>query len=420
MRVLLSAYACEPGKGSEPGVGWNWARMIAQDHEAWVLTRSNNRAAIEAALAADPRPNLRFIYVAPPAWLTWWKRGHRGVRLFYLLWQVWALMAARRAHRERPFDLVHHLTFANAYVPALTCLLPVPFVWGPVGGATRPCWRLAGEWGPRGVAYELLRAGRRGVGRWLDPFMRLTWSRATCILTQNHETMRWLPRRIQARCRVVPNGGYDARQLVRPPVRRDRRIRVITPGRLVHLKGVSLAVRAMAATRIPGLELTVVGDGPERGRLERLARQLGVEVTFTGWLPQARLFELLACSDVLLFPSLHDECGFVVMEAMAHGLIPVVVANGGPPLVAGDAGLSIPFGGRAVMVEALASRLRALGADPELRSTLQERARRRAQAFEWGARAVEIQAMYAQLLTDRRSIASLRSSGRRLGEGSNG
>ena len=70
MRVLVSAYACEPGKGSEPGVGWNWARMIAQDHETWVLTRSNNRAPIEAALAADPQPNLRFIYVAPPRWLT--------------------------------------------------------------------------------------------------------------------------------------------------------------------------------------------------------------------------------------------------------------------------------------------------------------------------------------------------------------
>ena len=50
MRVLLSAYACEPNKGSEAGVGWHWALEIARlGHEVWALTRANNRAPIEAA-----------------------------------------------------------------------------------------------------------------------------------------------------------------------------------------------------------------------------------------------------------------------------------------------------------------------------------------------------------------------------------
>jgi glycosyltransferase involved in cell wall biosynthesis len=397
MRVLLSAYACEPAKGSEPGVGWNWARMIARDHETWVLTRSNNRASIEGALAADPRPNLHFLYVGPPRWLTWWKRGHRGVRLYYLLWQIWALATAARAHRKRPFDLIHHLTFANAYTPALVCLLPVPFVWGPVGGATRPCWRLAGEWGLRGVAYELLRAARRGVGRWLDPMTRLTWRRATRILTQNHETMRWLPKTAQGKCQVVPNAGYDRRQVIPDPDRQDGDVLAVTPGRLIHWKGASLAIRAVAATRIPGLRLIMVGDGPERGPLERLADRLGSDVTFSGWLPQAELFELLARSDILLFPSLHDECGFVVLEAMAHGLIPVVIDNGGPPLLAGDAGLAVSPGGRRAVVEALAGHLRTLVACPELRLTFQRRARERAHQFEWEARRAQIRTLYGQL-----------------------
>jgi glycosyltransferase involved in cell wall biosynthesis len=397
MRVLVSAYACEPDKGSEPGVGWNWARQIAEDHETWVLTRSNNRPSIEAALAADPQPNLRFIYVSPPWWLTWWKRGHRGVRIYYLLWQVWALAAAMRAQRERPFDLVHHLTFANVYTPALLCLLPVPFVWGPVGGATRPCWRLAGDWGIRGVAYELLRAARRAAGRRLDPLTRLTWRRATRILAQNSETMRWLPRNVQQRCQIVPNGGYDSRHLIAAADRHDGRVRAITPGRLVHLKGVSLAVRAFAEARLPDVHLTVVGDGPEHGRLAQLARELGVDVTFTGWLPQTELFTLLAGSDVLLFPSLHDECGFVVLEAMAHGLVPIVLENGGPPLLVGNAGLTVPPGRRSAVVQALAGHLRTLAGQPELRTALQRSARQRAQAFEWRARRAEIHALYQQV-----------------------
>ena len=49
MKILLSAYACEPNKGSEPGVGWHWALELGYlGHDVWVLTRANNRPAIEA------------------------------------------------------------------------------------------------------------------------------------------------------------------------------------------------------------------------------------------------------------------------------------------------------------------------------------------------------------------------------------
>ena len=48
MRILAFAYACEPGRGSEPGAGWSWARMLAGLGETWVVTRANNREAIEA------------------------------------------------------------------------------------------------------------------------------------------------------------------------------------------------------------------------------------------------------------------------------------------------------------------------------------------------------------------------------------
>ena len=51
LKVLISAYACEPNKGSEPEVGWQWALQMARYHDVTVLTRSNNRAGIEKELA---------------------------------------------------------------------------------------------------------------------------------------------------------------------------------------------------------------------------------------------------------------------------------------------------------------------------------------------------------------------------------
>ena len=78
LKILLSAYACEPGRGSEQGVGWNWARQMAKEHEVWVVTRANNRMPIETALAWDPLPNAHFVYYDLPRWARRWKRGPFG------------------------------------------------------------------------------------------------------------------------------------------------------------------------------------------------------------------------------------------------------------------------------------------------------------------------------------------------------
>src|SRR5438105_11885057 len=162
MRILVYAYACEPGLGSEPGAGWAWARMLANIGETWVLTRSNNRGPIERELERVPeRDRLHFEYVDLAAWSRGWKRGQRGIRLYYLLWQVAALRRARRLHRSLQFDLVWHVTLTTAWLGSTAPLVGPPFAYGPVaGGATVP-WRLVPGLGLRGIAYEAVRSAAR-------------------------------------------------------------------------------------------------------------------------------------------------------------------------------------------------------------------------------------------------------------------
>ena len=100
------------------------ARAVANHHDVWVLTRANNRAAIEAELARDPVPNLHFVYFDLPRWTRWWKRGQRGVHLYYYLWQVGAFYVARRIHRKIKIDLVHHVTFVSYWKPSLLAMFP--------------------------------------------------------------------------------------------------------------------------------------------------------------------------------------------------------------------------------------------------------------------------------------------------------
>ena len=188
LKVLMSAYACEPGKGSEPGVGWNTARAMAAHHDIWVITRANNHPAIEAELERDPVPNLHFVYYDLPEWLTWWKKGERGLELFYYLWQVAIYFVARKLHAAVGFDLVHHVTFVRYWSPSFVALLPVPFVWGPVGGGEAAPKVFQSDLGKKGQRHERLRAIVQRVAQ-RDPFVRMTARRSEEILVTTEETL---------------------------------------------------------------------------------------------------------------------------------------------------------------------------------------------------------------------------------------
>src|ERR1700760_4986720 len=100
MNVLLSAYACMPNSGSEPGNGWNWAMHLAERGiKVTVLTRIENYAVIEAYRQEHPNENVAFSYVTVPI-----KRFKAGSGVHYALWQMLAVGVARSLNRKQPFD----------------------------------------------------------------------------------------------------------------------------------------------------------------------------------------------------------------------------------------------------------------------------------------------------------------------------
>jgi glycosyltransferase involved in cell wall biosynthesis len=333
--------------------------MLARFGETWVLTRSNNRERIEDGLSAIPeRDSLHFVYVDLPAWARFWKRGLRGLRPYYLLWGFAALREARRLHRSERFDLVWHLTLANAWLGSSAPLLRLPFVLGPVGGGVAPPWRLVPAMGIRPTLYELSRGVARSAGRYLNPLARLAWRGASRILVQNQETVEWLPRRHRTKARVFPHVVLSALPDPGPP-RRDRPRTAMFAGRLLPWKGVDLAIEAVSA--LPDWRLFICGKGPDEPRLRRIATEAGVadRIVFTGWLPRAEVLRLMREeAGAFVFPSLHDEAGWVIVEALAAELPIVCLDHGGPPLLADGHGIGVSVvGDRRAVARRLAEEL---------------------------------------------------------------
>lgn len=404
LKVLLSAYACEPGKGSEPGVGWSWVHQVARFHDVWVLTRANNRAAIERALRESPLPGVQWIYVDLPPWARFWKRGTRGVQLYYYLWQLAAYRQGRAYQRRVRFDVVHHVTFGKYWVPSFLALLPVPFVFGPVGGgesAPLAFWR---SYSARGILFDALRSAARLLAL-LDPFVRLTISRSAVALATTEQTAAKL-KRLGARHVVVHTQcGMSQADIDRlssqTAMSQSGRFRVIGIGRLLHWKGFHLTLRSFAEFQRdhPNSELSIVNDGPERKRLERLARTLGItrNVVFTGQLPTlADVHRKLMESHVLVHPALHEAFGNVCLEAMAAGKPVICLDLGGPAVQVTEAtGFKVPANSVDKAVTGIAHALRRLADDDSLRVRMGQSAVARVAAeFDWDQKGMWLDRLY--------------------------
>ena len=387
-RILLSAYACEPGRGSEPAVGWSWATELARlGHEVTVITRTANRVAIEHD--ADVPHNLCFCYYDLPPWVQRCRRFPGCKALYYILWQWFAVQHIRRMFPSLPFDVVQHVTYVSARFPSFMGSLGIPFCFGPVSGGE--C--VPGSLRTRFSFRERCRERLRDLSNVLvpfDPLMRRTFQQADRIVT-TRDTLPLVPQRWRHKTQVQLAVGLQRHggvRVSRIATRNSRDLSLLYVGRLLDWKGVNIALKAVwRLQRVrPGIRFTIVGRGPARKRLVQLSNALGLHknVRWVSWMPQQALARYYRAADLLLFPSLRDSGGMVVLEAMAEGLPVLCTDLGGPGVIVNaTCGRAIRTAGRTPeqLGDDLANAIQEIITVPHLLESLSYGARVRAHEF---------------------------------------
>jgi len=407
LRVLASAYACNPLSSLQlhPGediAGWRLVEQISRFHDVWVISHSYNRAGVEKGLKEKNLPHVKFYFYHLPSWLRFLSRIEFGKRIYYYLWQLGAWKLAENLNRKVHFDLAHHLTFGNDWIPSfIGALLPIPFVLGPVGG---------GQKTPRGLRKEYSLYGRfaesaRNIAQWFgrrDYFRRLGLEKARAILVCNQETEAMIPNRLKGKIFLFPVNGIleeDIRFDIDPPP--DHGIfRVLTAGRMHRLKGFALAIKSFSLflKKYPGSEFLLIGDGPEGRRLRKLVHDLSLEdkVKIIPWLPRNELLKTMFSSHVVVFPSFRDGGGAVVVEAMAAGRPVVCLDSGGPGFhVQPEWGIKISPNSSEAVIKEMADALEKLFLDKALRKSLGLQAKQRVEEFYlWDRLGERLQGIY--------------------------
>ena len=411
MKLLISAYACAPNRGSEHSCGWNWTSEVARlGHEATVLVSPAHRTAILAATQQQPAfQRIRWVFPEVAPWPLQQGKEPGWERTYNLLWQREALRVARALHREDPFDVVHHLTWAGVRAPTFLGALGAPLIIGPVGGGETSPRMLRDRFPLRGRVLESMRDLSNATIE-LNPMVRLGLRNAGVIFARTADTKNLLSPSLQAKTYVQMELGVTQAQIGAPrPIRKTPR-KLLYAGRLLYWKGVHIAIEAMSrlVAHMPDAHLTIVGNGPEETRLksEIAQRKLEANITLVSWMPQEQFLRLYDTHDIFVFPSLHDSAGWVVLESLCRGL-PVACLNlGGPKeIVTLASGIIVDTTGldTSSVAAKLAEELRALLVDPDRLARLSAGAIARAREF---LLRDQVERLYAQAKEHLGTIAS--------------
>lgn len=409
-RILAGVFTCcPPGKpgftGGEDVLGWNLLQQIAKKHEVWAITNSEDRASIEETLKEQSVPNIEFCFVGLPSFLRPLLNIQAGHQLYYYFWQIRAYFTARRLNKAIGFDLFHHITYANDWGASyIGALLPIPYVRGPGGGAHRTPGVLQAEYQLSGRIWEKVRS----LGQWVfrhDPFFVRGQSRARAIMVCNRDSEAALPRRWADKSSLFPVSGISSEDLNAKPqsVEDKGNFHVLSAGSLLRIKGFGLGIRAFKkfSDRYPDSCFSIIGTGPEGAKLRTLVQEYGLDdkVNLVPEVPRGELMSKMAGCDVLLFPSMRDGGGTVVIEAMSVGKPVVCLDIGGPGMhITEECGVKITPSSPEETVDRLAEALERLYLDPELRRRLGEAGRARAENdYHWDRLGDRLTEIYQQI-----------------------
>ncbi|HWK24498.1 MAG TPA: glycosyltransferase family 4 protein [Ureibacillus sp.] len=339
MNVLASVYACSPYDGSERAVGWNWVCELDKSHQLWVITSKVYENDIERYKKSHPDAlrNTDFIYVEVPKFLSFWHKGYRGERLYYLMWQKRALKVAKKLIQNVKIDLVHHITYVTCVLPTYMHKLGLPFLYGPVSG---------GENIPSIIHYPLHKKHLliETIRKWTQIFFRATpnfkqtMERATLILATTDETKEYIPKKYHYKTQVFQSIVLDETYLDPEPKEKNGEIcKILIAGRMIYWKGFELAIWASIKALEKGCpaEITILGDTDDgsvhfKDNLKKLSNSKNIK--FVSKVDYNKMKEFYDEFDLLLNCSLRDSGCYVVMEGMARGLPVICVDTGGPKI----------------------------------------------------------------------------------------
>jgi len=423
-RILVTAYAVNPYKGSEDGTGWNMINQIARYQKVYAITRKNNQEDIECYIDKNPQAqfgNIEWLYYDLPYWMRFWKKKERGAMLYFYLWQLF--MPFFILMKNVKFDVAHNLNFHNDWTPSFLWVFRKPFVWGPIGHHPKTPEAFVKEvYGQKAVQKQKIIWGLKNMFWSLDPFLKLTKWNANHIVAINSSVEKVLNLKAD-KFSILPAVASEKIPKVSKNFDKEK-FTLLSIGRFVPLKGFDVCIESFAhfykklsPEQQKNTELLLIGKGPQKDFLKALAQELEVAhaIKFIEWMERSALTKIYEQADIFLFPS-HEGAGMVVPEALSYSIPVVCFDNCGPgEMIDERCGRKVPYASYEASVAAISEHLHNLFTDKNVLKELSIGARRQfLSKFLWNKKGEHFRNIYSSLLQQHESENHLRPSTQRL------
>ncbi|MBL6448116.1 glycosyltransferase family 4 protein [Fulvivirga sp. 29W222] len=411
MRLLISAYACIPDRGSEPGNGWHWVLGNAMlGHEVWCFTTREGEEAIKKALKHYPSLKIHVEFIDVPRWINYLYRYQPFIYLHYLVWQHKAARKAAAIDKEINFDLLHHVTLGSLQLGAGLWRLKKPFVFGPVGGNNFAPVAFK-KYFVRGWYMEIFRKWTSELLMAFNPDFMKTIQQADLILASNNDTWE----------KVKSMGGEKVRVFLDTALSNDfftdsedsnhsqsDELRILWVGRIFARKGLPLVLEALKEVKMKNIpfHLTILGDGKLGCRVNQWLIDYGVQEHVT-WRGQVSWYEVKAAykeHDVFMLCSLRDSFGSQFLEAMAFKL-PIITLNhqGARDHIPSNAAIKVPVTKPESTVKELAEAVEYMYQNPQHRKEMGQNGYAFAQQHQWDQQIIQVNKYYKEILSSTKS-----------------
>lgn len=409
LKILISAYACSPYKGSEPGVGWGFVAELARHHDLWVIVEEEEfRVDIERFLDKHPTfsGSVHFFFLRkyrnrllrkiwPPSYYWYYRRWHRD-----------AYQLARQLHRQVGFDLTHQLTMVGFREPGYLWQLDLPFVWGPIGGMGYFPWRFFPVVGGKGACYYL---GYNLMNFFHSHFLtrprEAARAAANGLLVATPENQAGALAHWGCRSTIVSEAGLPDVVAETIPQRQDNApLQLVWTGLHIYRKALDLALSALnLVPQSVDWELHILGKGERTDDWNNQAKSLRINdrCFFYGWLERHKALDIMGNSHVMLITSLRDLTSTVTIEALALGLPIICLDHCGFAHVVNDScGIKVPVTTPKEVVKGIAAAIEQLALNEEIRRRLAEGALTRARDFSWERKAKVVNRIYVERICE--------------------